>query len=670
MTVQIISSMNQELVQYADTTAKQVRNILTASTYQNFYNQSVSLLRKNSEISNFDIVQAMRVLNSFTGSSRFIESVYVYNRKKNYIYSTKDASSQSCENFFDREAADIFTDRKNPSNEFLYRGNVYSFIVCEMNSENYCENAMMVNLDSESFNQLYYGYSKDECFLYRRSNNTIAYADKSLSGITIEHPVIEEINSIGNKSGYISVKEEGGKSVYIYSYLPDPQLYYVRKINFDELKVQLKNFRYLSIELICIILAAWTLISILIMIRFYIPLEKVVRTLTENNSRSKGGSILNNLDEWIQGEEANKKEYINTLKEEYLKQLLVSALPENHSVKDSFDKYGIALNPVKSVFVLLTEAENLPQLEDVLYSFEKIKLNGLSVFILQLEKETNRYIFFSQLMEKMTKMEKICCCSDLLADWHKLRRSFIRLQELYSLHIFYPDIKVFFESLLDSHKKESNYPEDLESKLLHSLKMSNRQESEYYFEEIIKFLFAYRYTTIVFGLKRLYLMLASFYRKLLTLEENSQLKPEVDYITATIEQAENLDQIKAVYFDLFDKICTVTGKIQSSKHRKISEQIKLIVDEQYQNPQLSPALIGEQLNFSDTYISKIFKSSEKLSIADYVNEVRLKHASHLLKETDLTIKEITDRIGITNTQYFFVLFKKYYGISPSKYRNI
>ena len=85
MSVQIISSMNQELVQYADTTAKQVRNILTASTYQNFFNQSVTSLRRNSEISNFGIVQAMRVLNSFSSSSSFIEYMFIIERKILFI---------------------------------------------------------------------------------------------------------------------------------------------------------------------------------------------------------------------------------------------------------------------------------------------------------------------------------------------------------------------------------------------------------------------------------------------------------------------------------------------------------------------------------------------------------------------------------------------------------
>jgi len=34
----------------------------------------------------------------------------------------------------------------------------------------------------------------------------------------------------------------------------------------------------------------------------------------------------------------------------------------------------------------------------------------------------------------------------------------------------------------------------------------------------------------------------------------------------------------------------------------------------------------------------------------------------------LTIKEIAERIGISNSQYFYVLFRKYFGASPAQFR--
>ena len=85
--------------------------------------------------------------------------------------------------------------------------------------------------------------------------------------------------------------------------------------------------------------------------------------------------------------------------------------------------------------------------------------------------------------------------------------------------------------------------------------------------------------------------------------------------------------------------------------------------------QLSSKAIADSLGLSDTYVSKLFKASENISIANYINEARMAHAKRLLLETDLTIKDIAERIGISNSQYFYVLFRKYFGASPAQFRS-
>lgn len=53
--------------------------------------------------------------------------------------------------------------------------------------------------------------------------------------------------------------------------------------------------------------------------------------------------------------------------------------------------------------------------------------------------------------------------------------------------------------------------------------------------------------------------------------------------------------------------------------------------------------------------------------ADYIRMIRLQHAAQLLKQGEYTIAEITDRVGFSDAKYFREVFKKYYGVSPSKY---
>ena len=46
----------------------------------------------------------------------------------------------------------------------------------------------------------------------------------------------------------------------------------------------------------------------------------------------------------------------------------------------------------------------------------------------------------------------------------------------------------------------------------------------------------------------------------------------------------------------------------------------------------------------------------------------MRNAQKLLKETDLTIGEIGERVGYTTPRGFFLAFQKYSGSTPGEYR--
>lgn len=50
-------------------------------------------------------------------------------------------------------------------------------------------------------------------------------------------------------------------------------------------------------------------------------------------------------------------------------------------------------------------------------------------------------------------------------------------------------------------------------------------------------------------------------------------------------------------------------------------------------------------------------------------EVRAEAACDLLKE-DIPIREIADRVGYGSSSNFAAFFKKYYGVTPSQYRQL
>ncbi len=53
---------------------------------------------------------------------------------------------------------------------------------------------------------------------------------------------------------------------------------------------------------------------------------------------------------------------------------------------------------------------------------------------------------------------------------------------------------------------------------------------------------------------------------------------------------------------------------------------------------------------------------------EYLQRNKFRYARNLLQSTDMSMAEIAAEIGYSNLSHFFNNFKRYYGITPGKYR--
>ena len=58
------------------------------------------------------------------------------------------------------------------------------------------------------------------------------------------------------------------------------------------------------------------------------------------------------------------------------------------------------------------------------------------------------------------------------------------------------------------------------------------------------------------------------------------------------------------------------------------------------------------------------------SFIEILVDIRIAHAKSLLKNYNLTITDISEKVGFKNNSYFSVAFKKKTGLSPIQYRNL
>lgn len=80
--------------------------------------------------------------------------------------------------------------------------------------------------------------------------------------------------------------------------------------------------------------------------------------------------------------------------------------------------------------------------------------------------------------------------------------------------------------------------------------------------------------------------------------------------------------------------------------------------------------IAENVHVHPNYLSNIFKKEVGMSITGFIEKQRLEAIRLFLTETSLSLTDIAFTFEFSSAAYFSSYFKKYFGVSPLKYRQL
>ncbi len=79
--------------------------------------------------------------------------------------------------------------------------------------------------------------------------------------------------------------------------------------------------------------------------------------------------------------------------------------------------------------------------------------------------------------------------------------------------------------------------------------------------------------------------------------------------------------------------------------------------------------IADEFGINQNYLSEKFKEATKMTILEFINFEKMKRAEKLLVACkELSVKDISEKIGIVKCKQFRTKFKKIYGLKPGVYR--
>lgn len=165
--------------------------------------------------------------------------------------------------------------------------------------------------------------------------------------------------------------------------------------------------------------------------------------------------------------------------------------------------------------------------------------------------------------------------------------------------------------------------------------------------------------------------ISSFYNQIVSLFYKYYSKSDVIYEIEYLNYYQIFRHYGSIE-QLFDRLKEMFGHKSGEELHISNEMIKKIigyVDSSF-TEDIMLGFLSREFNISLGYLSTMIKKETGKTYSEYVMNKRLNLAKELLHDSSLSIHEIVERVGYKDYFHFNKLFKKYYGITPSKYRKM
>lgn len=259
--------------------------------------------------------------------------------------------------------------------------------------------------------------------------------------------------------------------------------------------------------------------------------------------------------------------------------------------------------------------------------------------------------------------------SDRIKNYSGISQGYKKALHLFSYKLIYGNECIMKESMLqeilDTNKEMVILQRELK---LEGLFVSDKEELfRAEMDEIFEIMKNMKYSEIMSSIN----YLSFLFYKIIKINFPTRLKEQgnpMSILDKNIYHSATLEEMKDIFIQIYRTIHKDNQDNISTTNSMLVSTVIQIIEENYKDPNLSQDWIASSLKISYSSIGKAFKLVEKISIAEYINQVRLKYASELLVNTNYSVSDIFNSVGFVNQSYFFTLFKKYFGCTPKQYQ--
>ena len=118
------------------------------------------------------------------------------------------------------------------------------------------------------------------------------------------------------------------------------------------------------------------------------------------------------------------------------------------------------------------------------------------------------------------------------------------------------------------------------------------------------------------------------------------------------------------------KTCEYFTADQTSRAAIITKRAVVYIHEHYKDSSITVPDIAASLYINESHLRNMFKKQSGMTVIEYISKVRIEAAKELIMQNRYTLSAIAEMVGYYDAAYLSKTFKKYYGVSPSRYKNL
>ena len=215
-----------------------------------------------------------------------------------------------------------------------------------------------------------------------------------------------------------------------------------------------------------------------------------------------------------------------------------------------------------------------------------------------------------------------------------------------------------------------HFPLDEEMRLINSIKAGNDAAAGAILESIYADNFAQARLSMEMARCLMFDLISTMIKTIESLHAGDQdaqfwarMQP-VSRLTA----CRSLEGLQEEMTTILTEVCRHVHARRTSHTEHLRREIVEYIEEHCDERNLGPEAIAGHVHRNSAYIARFFREQFGIGISSYIKNLRVAKAKRLIETTELTVREVADRIGFADSNALIRGFKANEGVTPGEYK--